>query len=223
MIIKHYICQQSASNVGKSIKQLSLIHNESFFYQCCTDIPTDKKSIVAVIEHPNSILAFIKHLDDVDNYEDWRIQVRTCLMDLQLWDIVEGTNEPSKVENDDPAFIAWSEKNALAFRVIVFLCGYRLRFAIWWITSAKIAWDTLVEICRFSRSRYIGISRSLSKKCTCSQSKIFKVGYVVYIYIYIYIKKSLKVVTLTRFSKVPTFFFFFFQGTFLILNKQYWL
>ena len=190
MIIKHYICQQSASNVGKSIKQLSLIHNESSFYQCCTDILTDKKSIVAVIEHPNSILASIEHLDDISNYEVWSIQVKTCLTNLQLWDIVEGTNERPNVENDDPAFMAWSEKNALAFRVIVFSCGYRLRFAIWWNTSAKIAWDTLAEICKFSRSSYIGISRSLSKKCTCSQSNIFRVEYVVYIYIYISRKKE---------------------------------
>ena len=187
MIIKHYICQQSASNIGKSIKQLSLIHNESSFYQCCTDILTDKKSIVEFIERANSILASIKRLDDVDNYEDWSILVKTYLTDLQLWEIVEGTNEPPKAENDNHAFMAWSEKNALAFRVIVFSCGYRLRFAIWWITSAKIAWYTLAEICIIPTSHYLGISRSPSKKCTCSQSNIFKVGYVVYIYIYIYI------------------------------------
>ena len=179
MIIKHYISQQSASKLGKSIKQLSLIHNESSFYQCCTD----KKSIAAVIECLDSILAVIKRLDDVDDYGDWSLQVKTYLMNHKLWDIVEGTNEPPEAENDEAAFEDWSEKNALVFRVIVFSCGYRLRFAIWWITSAKIAWDTLAKICNFSRSSYIGISTSLSKKCTCSQSNIFKVGYVVYIYI----------------------------------------
>ena len=94
--------------------------------------------------------------------------METYLTDQQLWDIVEGTNEPPNAETDEAAFMAWSEKNALAFRVIVFLCGYRLRFAIWGITLAKIAWDTLVEICTFPKSCYIGISRSLSKKCTCS-------------------------------------------------------
>ena len=73
-------------------------------------------------------------------------------MDQRLWDIVEGTNEPPKVGNDKAAFFfenkdqaafkVWSKKNAMALGVIVFSCGYRLRFVIWWITSAKIAWDT---------------------------------------------------------------------------------
>ena len=168
MIIKHYISQQSASNVGKSIKQLSLIHNESSFYQCCTDILKDKNSIAAVVECLESIPTVIKRLDDVDNYKDWSDQVKTYLTNKQqLWDIVEGT----KAENDE----AWSKKNAMALAVIVFSCGYRLRFAIWWITSAKIVWDTLAAICEFPKSSYKGISRSLSKKCTCSQSNIFKV------------------------------------------------
>ena len=179
MIIKHYISQQSASNVGGSIKQLSLIYNESSFYQCCTD----KKSIAAVIKRLDSIPAVIKRLDDIDNYENWSLQVKTYLTNQQLWDVVEGTNEPPKAKTDEAAFMAWSKKNALAFRVIMFLCGYRLRFAIWGITLAKIAWDTLAEICKLPKTCYIGISRSLSKKCTCSQSNIFKVGYVVYTHI----------------------------------------
>ena len=141
-----------------------MIYNESSFYQCCTD----KKSIAAVIECRDSIPAVIKRLVDVDNYEDWSLQVKTYLTDEQLWDFVEGTNEPPKAETDEAAFMAWPEKNALAFRVIVFSCGYRFRFAIWWITSAKIAWDSLAEICKFPERSYIGISRSLSKKCICS-------------------------------------------------------
>ena len=82
--------------------------------------------------------------------------MKTYLTNQQLLDIVEGTNEPPKAENDE------------ALAVIVFLCGYRLRFAIWGITSAKVTWDTLAEICEFHKIDYIGISRSLSKKCTCS-------------------------------------------------------
>ena len=141
-----------------------MIYNESSFYQCCTD----EKSIAIVIEHLDSILAVNKRLDDIDNYNDWNPQVKTYLKDRQLWDVVEGTNEPPKAETDEAAFMDWSKKNALAFQVIVFSCGYRLRFAIWGITLAKIAWDTLAEISEFSKSSYIGISRSLSKKCTCS-------------------------------------------------------
>ena len=82
------------------------------------------------------------YLDDVDKYKDWSLQVKTYLTDQQLWDIVERTDEPPKAKNDEAAFKAWSEKNAMALGVIVFSCGYRLRFVIWWITSAKIAWDT---------------------------------------------------------------------------------
>ena len=110
---------------------------------------------------------------DPNNYLDWSLEVKTRLKDQQLWDIVEGTNEPPKAENDEVAFKAWSRKNAMALGVIVFSCGYRFRFAIWWITSAKIVWDTLAEICEFPKSSYIGISRSLSKKCTCSWSNIY--------------------------------------------------
>ena len=160
MIIKHYISQQPTSNVGKSIKQLSLIHNESSFYQCCTDILTDKKSIATIIERLESIPNVIKRLDDVDNYEVWSDQVKTYLTNKQwLWNIVEGT----KAENDEAAFEAWSKKNAMALAVTVFSCGYCLRCAIWGITSAKVAWDTLEKICKIPKSRYIGISRSLSK------------------------------------------------------------
>ena len=164
--------------------------------------------IAAVIEHLDSIPAVTERLDDIDNYHDWSLQVKTYLTDQELWDVVEGTNEPPKAETDEAAFMAWSEKNALAFRVIVFLCGYRLRFAIWWITSAKIAWDTLAEICKFPKGCYIGISRSLSKKCTCSESNIFKVGYVVYTYIKkerkLFIKKKERKKTKTRIAAVKT-------------------
>ena len=113
--------------------------------------------IEAIIKLLDSIPAVIKCLDDVDNYKDWSLQVKTYLTDQQLWDIEEGTTEPPKVENDEAAF----EKNAMALAVIKFSCGYRLRLAIWWITSAKIVWDTLAEICKFRKSSYIGISRSL--------------------------------------------------------------
>ena len=135
-----------------------MIHNESSFYQCCTDILTDKKSIATIIERLELIPNVIKRLDDVDNYEVWSDQVKTYLTDEQLRDIVEGTNEPPKPENDEADFKAWSKKNAMALEVIMFSCGYRLHFAIWWITSTKIVWDTLVEICEFRKSDYIGIS-----------------------------------------------------------------
>ena len=57
-------------------------------------------------------------LMNVDKYEDWSHQVKTELRDKQLWDIVEGTDKPHKAKNDDPAFMAWSQKNAEALKVI---------------------------------------------------------------------------------------------------------
>ena len=46
--------------------------------------------------------------DDGNNYLDWSLKMKAILMDRQLWDIVEGTDEPPKAKNDDPAFMAWS-------------------------------------------------------------------------------------------------------------------
>ena len=58
--------------------------------------------------------ASFKRLEDIDNYMDWSIQVKTKLTDRQLWDIVEGTDELLKAETDEVASQAWSEKNAMA-------------------------------------------------------------------------------------------------------------
>ena len=44
------------------------------------------------------------YLDGVDKYKDWRLQVKIELEREQLWDIMEGTDEPPKAENDDDAF-----------------------------------------------------------------------------------------------------------------------
>ena len=107
--------------------------------------------------------AGFKRLEDIDNYMDWSIQVKTKLTDRQLWDIVEGTDEILKAETDEAASQAWSEKNAMALGVIRYSCGGRLCWAIEMITSAKIAWHTLAAICKLPISSYKGISRSLSK------------------------------------------------------------
>ena len=97
----------------------------------------------------------IEHLVDVENYWCWSTQVKMFLGSEDLLDIVENNQ-------------ASSERNARALAVIVFFCGYHLRVAIWGITSAKVTWDTLAEICSFRKSDYIGISTSVSKRCTCS-------------------------------------------------------
>ena len=100
---------------------------------------------------------------DPNNYLDWSLQVKTRLTNQQLWDIVEGTNEPPKAENDEAAFKGWSPKNAKALEVIQKFCDRRFDHVFYSINSAKIAWDTLAAICALYKTSFIGISRSLSK------------------------------------------------------------
>ena len=103
-------------------------------------------------------------LMNMDKYEDWSHQVKTELRDKQLWDIVEGTDEPPKVKNDDPTFMAWSQKNAKALKVIKHSSKNQFYEAIRRISSAKIVWDTLwQEYADPSKVSYIGISSFLSK------------------------------------------------------------
>ena len=98
---------------------------------------------------------------NVNNYKEWSHQVKTELERKQLWDIVEGTDERPEGENDDPAFKAWSHKNAKALEVIKRGCCNEFYDAIRRISSAKIAWDTLEAICTLPESklhRYLYIS-----------------------------------------------------------------
>ena len=148
--------------------------NETFKIQF-TSLPTINISYaicLQVIIYSNSNIItnadVFKNLEDADNYLDWSLQVKTKLADQQLWDIVEGNDEAPKAENDEAAFKAWSGKNAMALGVIRYSDEGPLKWAIWKITSAKIAWDTLSAICTIAKSSFIGISRSLSYICTCS-------------------------------------------------------
>ena len=101
---------------------------------------------------------------NVNNYKEWSHQVKTKLECKQLWDIVEGTDEPPEGENDDPAFKAWSYKNSKALEVIERGCCNEFNDAIRRISSAKIVWDTLwQEYADPSKVSYIGISTFLSK------------------------------------------------------------
>lgn len=106
--------------------------------------------------------AAVSEVLDGDNYLVWSVQLRNYLMVHDLWDIVKATNEPPKSENDEAAFKAWSRKNIMALHMIQISCGQRIYFVISLITSAKIAWDTLEEICRIPKNVYEGISLFLS-------------------------------------------------------------
>ena len=101
------------------------------------------------------------YLMNVNNYKEWSHQVKTELERKQLWDIVEGTDEPLEGENDDTVFKAWSHKNAKALEVIKRGCCNEFYDTIHRISSAKKVWDTLAGICRPLKSklhRYLYIS-----------------------------------------------------------------
>ncbi|GMY23396.1 protein ACCELERATED CELL DEATH 6-like isoform X2 [Fagus crenata] len=91
----------------------------------------------------------------ISNYFVWSVQMRTYLIAQDLWNIVEATKEPCKQENDEAASKAWTKKNAMALHVIQISCDPRQCFMIGWITSAKIAWETLKEICSLRKPKSI--------------------------------------------------------------------
>ena len=98
---------------------------------------------------------------NVDNYLVWSVQVKTYLIAQDLWDIVEATDKCPKQEDDEAASKDCSKKNAMALHVIQISCSQRICHVISLITSAKIAWETLEEICRFHKSDYVGMSLSI--------------------------------------------------------------
>ena len=77
-----------------------------------------------------------------DNYLDWSVRVKTYLMALDLWGVVESRSDSSRPENE-AAFKVWSKTNAMALHVIQNSCGPDTFSDIREITSARIAWETL--------------------------------------------------------------------------------
>ena len=91
---------------------------------------------------------------DGNNYLDWSLQMKAILIDRQLWDIVEGIDDPPKAEKNDMALGL--------IRNSCFRPGLVEKLEM--INSAKIFWDGLAAICALPKSKlHIGISRSLYK------------------------------------------------------------
>ena len=105
--------------------------------------------------------AVVSEVLNIEKYLVWSVQVRTYLIAQDLWDIVEATDECPKQEDDEAASKDWSKKNAMALHVIQISCPQRICHVISLITSAKIAWETLEEICRIPKSDYVGMSLSI--------------------------------------------------------------
>ncbi|KAB1206365.1 KN motif and ankyrin repeat domain-containing protein 2 [Morella rubra] len=101
--------------------------------------------------------AVVQEVLNQDNYEHWSAQVKAYLMAHDLWDIVTGTTEPPRQEDNESAFETWREKNCLAVHVIKISCGRPLSDEIIGETVAKVAWDKLAKKCNvFIRMKYSG-------------------------------------------------------------------
>jgi Na+-transporting NADH:ubiquinone oxidoreductase subunit NqrC len=79
------------------------------------------------------------------NYVDWSVRVKTYLVAHHLWEIIEATTQPPRQEDDEVDFKAWSKKNSMALHVIQISCGPDSFSKIIGISSAKVAWDSLVK------------------------------------------------------------------------------
>ncbi|XP_070661391.1 uncharacterized protein [Malus domestica] len=98
---------------------------------------------------------------NLKNYDDWSPRVKTYLMAEDLWDIVEGTyKKPPLIdpfpidgslpiiktgEEKEAEIKAWKMKNVKALYAIPNSCGDDTYQFIKSATTAKEAWDTLLE------------------------------------------------------------------------------
>ena len=89
-------------------------------------------------------VAVLEVLDE-DNYVEWSVRVKTYLMALDLWEIIEETTKPLRREDDEATFKAWSKKNSTALHIIQISCSSNTFSQIIKISSAKIAWDMLAK------------------------------------------------------------------------------
>ena len=92
------------------------------------------------------IAAVISVINDL-NYGTWRSFIKT---NLHYWDIFEATTE-----DDEIAISNWKRKNALALYVIRETCASDKLPLIENIRKAKIAWDTLEEMCNINTGGYL--------------------------------------------------------------------
>jgi hypothetical protein len=76
---------------------------------------------------------------------NWSVRVKTYLVAHHLWEIIEATTQPPRQEDDEVDFKAWSKKNSMALHVIQISCELDSFSKIIGISSAKVAWDSLVK------------------------------------------------------------------------------
>ncbi|XP_042509764.1 uncharacterized protein LOC122085411 [Macadamia integrifolia] len=76
-----------------------------------------------------------------DNYEFWKMYMKSYLLGEELWRIVEGTCHTP--EPSDIGFNSWKQGNGKALHAIQISCGQEMVTLIKDIDSAKAAWDHL--------------------------------------------------------------------------------
>ncbi|KAH7536986.1 hypothetical protein FEM48_Zijuj03G0044100 [Ziziphus jujuba var. spinosa] len=91
---------------------------------------------MGVIPIPSSGIVPQVLKNNLENYKEWSIRLRTYLMTQDVWDVMEAT--PTFVDVGDVAVeMAWKRKNATALHAICIACGPRAFSAIQYIPEAK--------------------------------------------------------------------------------------
>ncbi|XP_061988922.1 uncharacterized protein LOC133707372 isoform X2 [Rosa rugosa] len=85
-----------------------------------------------------------------NNYEKWRLRVKTYLLAEDLWEVVEAITEPANLEDDGAEYKSWRKKNAKALYVIQNSCGPEMFNFISQTEMAKSAWEALEKISRLT-------------------------------------------------------------------------
>ncbi|PON87899.1 hypothetical protein TorRG33x02_162780 [Trema orientale] len=122
---------------------------------------------------------------EFENYEEWRIQVKTYLLGQGLCDvIVKAKAKGSKGLNNYNNKAIWKKKNAAALHAIQICCGSVAFSLIKNITSSKTAWATLAR-------KYKEQQQNSRKQDNQEEKKEIEEGFqsqgIYYTYIYIYI------------------------------------
>ena len=123
------------------------------------------------MEIKDGVSAVVHEVLNKDNYVAWSFRVKTYLMAQDLWEIVEATTKPPRLEDDEVAFKAWNKKNFLTLHVIHISCGPDTFSDILGISSAKTAWDTLARKYNVPKNTNSG-PPSLSLKCANAQNSL---------------------------------------------------
>nr|XP_011468634.1 PREDICTED: uncharacterized protein LOC105352720 [Fragaria vesca subsp. vesca] len=79
------------------------------------------------------------------SYEHWSFWVKTYLLAENLWEVVEGTREPPKLEDGEAIFTAWRKNNARALHVIILFCGDDAESCVRDSEMARDGWSALAK------------------------------------------------------------------------------